>query len=144
MILWIRSLIINHLIDRITNEILGYGRYIVSNKNGHILTNLQSHKLSIVVFEPACCNASPQGLFWTGLPWALVGPPGVLWAPLGPCGPPWGLVGLPGALWAGPLWAPWALVAPPGLLWARPLWAPPGPHGPGPNETPPRYPQAPQ
>ena len=51
--------------------------------------------------------------------------------PLGPCVPPWALVCPPGPLWAGPLWpppgplwAPWALVGPPGSLWARPLWAP--------------------
>ena len=58
-------------------------------------------------------------------------------APLGPCGPPWALVGPPGTLWAGPLWAEplWAglalvgraLVGPPG-----PLWAPLGACGPGP------------
>ena len=45
----------------------------------------------------------------TGLPWAIVGPLGLLWVPLGP-------------LWTsiGPLWAP---LRP---LWASlgPLWAP--------------------
>ena len=71
---------------------------------------------------------SPTRVTFLRPPWALVGQalvgtPGPLWAPLGPCG-------LPGPLWAGPLWAPWALVGralvgPPGPLWARPLWAGP-------------------
>ena len=71
--------------------------------------------------------------------WALLGPPGPLWDPPGPCGHPWALLGSPGLLWAGQwalvgraLWATCALVGPPGPLWAGPLWPPLGPYGPGP------------
>ena len=54
----------------------------------------------------------------------MYGPPGPLWASLGPLGralvgqalvgTPWALVGPHGPLWGGPLWAPWTLV----------VWAP--------------------
>ena len=36
--------------------------HIASNKNSHLSTNFQFQKLSIAVFEPACCNASPQSV----------------------------------------------------------------------------------
>ena len=36
------------------------GRYIASNKNGHISTNVQRQKLSDAASESVCCNASPQ------------------------------------------------------------------------------------
>ena len=44
-----------------------YGRYIASNTKGYIPANLQRQKHSIAASEPACCNASPQGLPWTVL-----------------------------------------------------------------------------
>ena len=54
---------------------------------------------------------------------ALVGPPGPLWAPMGPCGSPWALVGT-----LGPCGIPWALVGRALLRplgpWAGPLWTP--------------------
>ena len=58
------------------------------------------------------------GRLWTGPLWAPLGP---CW--LGPCCPPWALV-----CWAlvgppGLLWALWALAGSPGPLWAGPLWA---------------------
>ena len=78
-----------------------YGRYIESNKHGHILTNFQRQKLSIAASESACCNAS-----LVAPPWPLVGPlvyrtkpfEGSLEAPgdpmgIPPCGRPWALVG---------------------------------------------------
>ena len=92
--------------------------------------------------RPGPCGPRPCEPLWAlfGSPWALagralvpralVGHPGPLWAPLGPCGPdpcrsgacglPCALVGSPGPLQARP-------------LWAGHMWAPLGPHGPGPN-----------
>ena len=32
------------------------------HKNGHISTNIRRQKLSIAVFEPACCDPSLEGL----------------------------------------------------------------------------------
>ena len=64
-----------------------------------------------------------------GLPWAIVGLPGLLWVPLGSVGPP-------GPLWAplGPCGGSWAFVGSPKLCWPLgPLWAlldPCGPPGP--------------
>ena len=45
---------------------------------------------------------------------------------MGPCRSRWALVGPPGPLWAWPLWGPWDLVGPPGRLWAGPVWVPLG------------------
>ena len=41
------------------------GRYIASDKNGHISTNVQRHNLWIAAPASFRCNASPQGLLWT-------------------------------------------------------------------------------
>ena len=49
----------------ITADISGqirYGRNVAYQQKHNISTNVQCQSLSIAVFEPACCNASPQGL----------------------------------------------------------------------------------